>query len=411
MSTDLNIPSPILIFGDPYISKNNIVSIKKKYPNIKWVTLSMEKNTLDEIRAEIGIDDFFGSTKIIIVQDIEGNKAARNFIISLCNNCPSSTKIIIWDSGNSIKIDPKTKTFQKSWTEFLSEFKKIPNNKIINNGEQLTEKQNIDCFDFVKKYFEKKGKIIDSKDVKLLVNIVGYDRGLLASDIDKMCITSPQKINSKFILDNAFPTFQESVLYKFSNVLDEGSYEECINATERFLDSDVNPNVISEILLRKARWRMIATYYWSKGLIWSTIENKLMEIGKFPALVWHNPNLDSGDKKRMSEQFQSPEGITNYICFKQGIPNRYLKTSKKKDKSEAMPFGFMATQVVDFIKEKVVGQIVGKADKKNIDAILNKAIQTYLFVNKKVAEVRYGKNQFQDLQEMIKVLTNVRINL
>jgi hypothetical protein len=76
-----------------------------------------------------------------------------------------------------------------------------------------------------------------------------------------------------------------------------------------------------------------------------------------------------------------------------------------------MPFGFMATQVVDFIKEKVVGQIVGKADKKNIDAILNKAIQTYLFVNKKVAEVRYGKNQFQDLQEMIKVLTNVRINL
>jgi len=309
-----SIPSPILIFGDTYISKNNIVSAKKKYPNLKWVNKSASKDSLNDIRMEAGTSSWDDSEKVILIQELPNKKNVREFLLDLAKTCPTKTKLIVWDSTNQIGIDPKTQTIEKTWSEFVDGMRKISGGKVINNGEKLDEKKGEDSINFVIKKFEDGGKVIEVKEAKFLLSIVGFDRGMLESDIKKMCITVPDLITSQFILDNAFPTTKESLLYKIGNTIDSGNYEGCLDIVEKFLRSGTNHNEIAVVIAKKARWQLAATYLWYSGMDWSSIPNKLMEMGKFPSAIWHDFQISSKEKKAKSEQFQGASGIVKYMC-------------------------------------------------------------------------------------------------
>ena len=416
----LEIPSPILIFGDHYLSKNNVIAVKKKYSKARWVTKSATNDSLNSIRMEIGVASWDDSDKIILIEDLPNRKAVRDFILDIGISCPPTSKIIIWDSSGQIKVNPKTKTFDKTWGEFVSEFKKIKGGKVINNGAELTEKDDEDSATFVRKAFEKQGRTIGNREIRLLIDIVGHNRGMLDSDIKKMCLIAPQKVSMSFILENAFPSSKEAVQYKLANVFDTGSYEESINMMERFIDIGTNPNIIAEICVRKARWQMVAAYLWVQGLNWSGVVDKIMEMGKFPAIIWHNPNFSTSEKRAEAEPFQEPEQMISYMVTKQGLRHRHFKAPKattKKSKAsktitrkgaEVMPMPFMAQQVVDFVKTKIVqGNNVKTEEEKQ--QVIDRAIKVYLISQEKLAEVRYGSNPVQDLQEVVKVLTNVNL--
>ena len=149
----MQIPSPILIFGDPFLSRNNIIDAKKKYSHATWVTMSVSTESLNDIRMEAGISGWDESpdfTKIIVLQDIPNRKQVREFLLDLCSTSPNFTKFIVWDSKCHIKVNPKTKTIDKIWGDFVNVFKKINGSKIINNGEKLTEKEENSCVSYVK---------------------------------------------------------------------------------------------------------------------------------------------------------------------------------------------------------------------------------------------------------------------
>ena len=410
----LEIPSPILIFGDVYVSKNNIIAAKKKYHDAKWVTKSADSDSLDNIRMEYGSCNWDGSDKILIVQDIPNRKQVRDFLINLSES-PSNTKLIIWDSNNCIKIDPETKTIEKSWAEFVDLIRKIKNSKIINNGEKLNEKNDGDTIDFVIKCFENKGKVINAKTAKVLVNVVGHDRGMLDSDIKKMSLVCPDHVDVQFILDNAFPSTKESVLYKIGNALDTGNYEHVIDTIERFLASGINPNVIMEIFIKKSRWQMAVAHLWSSGLSWERIPDYLMSMGKFPSAIWHNDNIDDSRKKSEALVFQDEENIYRFVNRNLGIPSRYIKKNKSEAKSkgktkitrknsEIIPMYFMAAQTVDLMKK--IALSYGNIDnKKTKEELLSRTIRVYLFIQDKMVSIRANENSTQDLQEMARLLT------
>lgn len=421
----LQMPSPILIFGDKYLSKNNVIAVKKKYANARWIVKSATNDSLNSIRAEAGAfswDD--NEDKILLIEDLPDRKQVREFLLDLGVSCPSDTKLIIWDSNCNIKVNPKTQTFDKTWGAFVSAFKKIKGNKVINNGPELTEKDDEDSSTFVKKCFEKKGCTIGNKEVRLLIDIVGHNRGMLASDIEKMSIIAPKKITMDFILETAFPSSKEAVQYKLANIFDNGTYEDALNMTERFLDIGTNPNIIAEICVRKARWQMVATYLWVQGLNWGEVVSKIMEMGKFPAIIWHHPNFSASEKKAEAEAFQSPEQMLFYMTRKQGLLKQHFKapeaprrknkatakssTSITRKGAEVMPMPFMATQVVNFIREKIV-TVNNVSTPEDKELLLNRAIKVYLFTQDKLAEIRYGGNPVQDLQEMVRVLTNTNL--
>lgn len=411
-----DIPSPILIFGDHYISKNNVISAKKKYPQSRWITKSASTESLDEIQSEACLYSWDDSEKIMLIQDLPNKKNVREFLLDLSKNVPSNTKIIIWDSNGHIKIDPQTKTLEKTWGEFVSEFKSIRNSKIINNGEVLTEKNNEDSLSFVINCFKKYGKRIENREAKLLMSIVGYDRGMLLSDIQKLCLTSPEVVDARFILDNAFPTTKESVLYKLGNVIDEGTIENIIYMTDRFLSSGIDANELAVIIVRKARWQLIATYYWCSGLNWESIPNAIMDMGKFPSFIWHSDQMNPSQKRQESEPLQDPEKMKNFLCHKMGIPDIYFKTVEKKEtkskgmsrkNAEVMPMYFMAEQTVRCV-EKIANNndMPEDALKKKM---LDRALSVYSFVLDKMCEIRYGSNPEQDLHEMIKRIADRRL--
>jgi len=425
--------SPILIFGDSYLSKNNIILAKKKYPDATWVTLSAANDSLDSIRMEIGSACWNDSQKFVVIQDIPNRKQVRDFLLDIASSTPSFTTLLIWDSNNHIKVDPKTKTFDKTWATFLKDFRGIQGHKIVNNGMVLTEKEQDNSLAFVKNCFDKRKKHIETGEAKLLISIVGYDRGMLDSDIEKMCLTCPDKVTAKFILDNTFPSSKDAIIYKLSNVLDTASYEDSVNITERFFESGVNENVLAETFLRKARWQMVVAYYWYIGINWNDMPERLMQMGKFPSWIWHNPNIDFSGKKRESDDIKDPEDMLKFLVRKQGVPRKYFKilsapqieseeaeaesktkikskskTKAKKKRAETVPMLFMASQTVDFVKNKVVGGSERPDDIKK--KVLNRALEVYLFVQEKLASIRYGQDPSQDLQEIIRVMTNVRLD-
>jgi len=416
----LDIPSPILIFGDKFLSKNNVVAAKKKYSGVRWVIKSATKDSLNDIRMESGVSSWDDSEKIILIEDIPDRKGVREFLLDLGASCPSTTKLIMWDSNGHIKVNPKTKTFDKKWGDFVKSFKKIKSNYVINNGSELTEKDDEGCATFIRKTFEGKGHTIGSREIKILIDIVGHNRGMLKSDIEKMCLIAPKKISTDFIINNAFPSSKEAIQYKLANIFDTGSYEDSINMMERFIESGVDPNVISEICVRKARWQMIAAYLWAAGMNWREVSDKIMEMGKFPAIVWHNPNYSASEKRAEALPFQDIDNMRLYMKRKQGLLDRHFRSIKTDSKAkssassisrknaEVMPMSFMADQVTSFVKDKIV-KSNNATTNEGREQVLNRSIKVYLFVQEKLAEVRYGSNPMQDLEEMVRVITNVNL--
>ena len=425
---DASFPCPVFIFGDAYIAKNNLIAAKdnySKHKDIKWVEMSLAEDSPNKIRMECGAtqwgeEDF---KKVILLTDLPNRKEIREFLLDLCSSVSESTKIIIWDSKNAIKIDPKTKELSKTWSDFIGAFKKVNGNKIINNGFELTgrnDEEDGSIVDFVRKNFEKMGKEIGFTESKVLVDIVGYNKGLLLSDIEKICLTCSSPVTIEFILDNAFPTSKEGILYKFNNALDD-SCENAINLAERFMQSGINMNVLAEIIVKKARWRMLTSYYWSEGVKWNYIPDKLMEIGGVPSRIWHNPNITMAIKRQQSQNYQDEDGLTEYLIEKEGIPKKYFKkekevnvvkrtkkgkiskakpkSKKNKNRSEMLPMRFMAVQIVNFIKNRM-------GRNKTKEEILDKGIKIYLFTQEKLAEVRYSGSE-QALYEMIRALTKI----
>lgn len=406
-------PSPILIFGDIYISKNNIVSAKKKYSNLKWITKSASTDSLNSIRMEAGLSSWDDNEKVLLIQDLPNRKQVREFLVNLAQTCPLKTKLIIWDSGHQIKVDPKEKTVEKSWAEFVESFRNIKGGKVINNGEPLTEKQGSESVDFVIKCFERYKKQIGIKEAKILMSIVGFDRGMLESDIKKMSLTCPDIVTPQFIIDNAFPTTKEAILYKIGNVLDEGSFEESVNLVDRFLSSGINANVIAEVIAKKARWQMIVAHLWCSGLGWESIPNKLMEMGRFPSAIWHHDQLETSRKRVEAEPLQTPENMVKYLNRREGLPLRYFRPMEEKSapkglsrrNAEVLPMYFIAEQTVNFVRDRIVrGSKLSASEVK--PKLLNRAIRVYLLVQEKLAEIRYGSNPEQDLQEMIRAMVS-----
>lgn len=409
-----DMPSPILIFGDIYTSKNNIIMAKKKYAHLKWIMKSASTDSLNSIRTEAGFVSWDDKGKILLVQDLPNKKQVRDFLISLALACPLKTKLIVWDSLGHIKVDPKEKTIEKSWAEFVDAFKNIKGSKVINNGESLGEKQSDDSIDFIVKTFEKYKKSISIREAKLLASIVGFDRGMLDSDIKKLVLTCPEKVTAQFIVDNAFPTTKEAILYKIGNALDDGSFENAINLIERFVASGFNENEIAVIIAKKARWQLAASYLWCSGLGWDSIPNQLMEMGRFPSAIWHNDQIDASKKRNDAEPLQTPENMVKYMNLRQGIPLKYFKvvevkspskskTAMSRKNAEVLPMYFMAELTVNFIRNRIVQP--SKVPSSEIKTkLLNRALKTYLFVQEKLAQIRYGENPEQDLQDMVRCI-------
>ena len=400
-------PSPVLILGDRALSQNNVNAAKKKYGDYKWLTFSAKENSADEIRAAAGQGDFLSKKKILLIQDLPNQKAVREFLLDLVQLSSEKLKFIIWDSEGELKLDPKKKTFSKTWQTFIDDFKKNKDCKVINNGGDFTDKEDGGLTTFIQSRFQKAKKGISSLNALLLAEIVGRDRGMLDSEISKLVLTCPNEVTESFILENAYPSAADAILYKFGNVLDSCSYGLSITMMRRFLDMGINENVLADIMVRKARWQLAAASLWSQGMSWPEVSRAMMQMGKYPSSIWHQLSMTPTDKRKATEGLKELEDRIRYITKVCGIREWQINRLKKPARAEIVPMEFMAELTAKFLRNNIVAPHVNLYKEKEMkEKLVDRCIKVYLFVLDKLKEIRYGQNPSQDLNDMVAALTS-----
>lgn len=403
----MGMPSPVLILGDRGLSQNNINAAKRKYKYYKWLNFSAKTNTADEIRTAAGQGDFLSSKKAIIIQEIPNKKEIRSFLSDLVKLSSENLKFILWDSENEIKVDPKTKTFNKTWTGWINEIKENPYHKIINNGETFTEKEGGDCVKFIQSRFLKAKKNISDQNARLLSQIVGRDRSMLDTEISKLILIAPNEIDESFIIENAFPSAKDAVLYQFGNVLDTCSYGDSITMMQKFLDMGVNENVLADIMVKKARWQLAAASLWEQGMSWPEVITALMQMGKFPSSIWHERTITPTEKRKSSEGLKELEDRMKYMNKIYGMREWQMDASKKKARAEVIPMEFMAELTTKFLRNNIIAPHFNQYKEPEMkERLVDRCLKVYLFSLNKLKEVRYGENPKQDVMEMVAALTS-----
>lgn len=403
----MDMPSPVLILGDPYLSQNNVNGAKKKYSQYKWMTFSAKDNNVDEIRAAAGQNDFLSSKKVILIKDIPNKKEIREFLIDLVKMSSDKVRFVIWDSEGQIKLDPKKKTFSKTWNDFISEIKKNPDHKVVNNGVRFSDKEDGNCISFIQDRFKKYKKSISPRNAEILSEIVGRERGFLESEIDKLVLTCPQEVTEEFIVDNAYPSSDDAVIYKFGNVLDTCSYGKSITMMQKFIDMGINENVLADVIVRKARWQLAAASYWRQGMSWSEVIREMMTMGKYPSSIWHDRMITPTDKRKATEGLKEIDDRMQYMIHIGGLPDWQIDVTKKTARAEIVPMEFMAKLTTDFLRNSIIAPHVNDNKESELRMKLeDRCIRVYLYVLNRLKEIRYGVSPRQDLQEMIAAMTS-----
>ena len=407
------IPSPVFIYGDAVLAKKDLVKIKAKYADRQWVELSLEDNTPDQIRMEAGMVGFGIDEKILLLKDLPNIKAIREFLIDLSKTTRSDVRIFIWDSQEVIKCDPKTRLINDTWTDFIGRIKEISDHKILAFGDEFTEKEEQDVVKYIQDKFSKFGKQIASDAAKLMTNIVGRKRSMLVSEIEKLSLIAPEKIDRQFILDNAYPITQEAVLWKFGNIIDEGNFVASIQAMQQYIQDGTHPNVLSEILCKKARWQLAVCHLYSQGMSWYDIESAVLSMGKFPSVIWRSQGTSS-EKKARSEKLKEPLAALEWLTREMGLPDYYFNELKLKGAKvkggEAIPMPFMAQVLLKAVQDKIIIPNQKKYPPEELRAkVLDRAVKTYGLVTNSMKNMRYNSNFEQELYEMIRALSDFRL--
>ena len=398
MATTKNMPSPILLYGDSRLSKDIIVRAKKKYDDAHWITLpAKEDDDTDSIRAELGSLGWDDVCKVVIINNLANRKNMREFLLKMAKE-ESEVKLIIWDSDNVIKVDPKTNSVSAAaWKPFVKEFESF--GKVVNSGAAFTIKESTGCVSYVKEGFKKRGLSIDNTTANLFVTLVGFDRGLLTSEIDKLCLIAlSDTISYQFILEHTFRSSKEAVLYVLSNALDKDSEEDCICIIEEFMGNGVNENVIAEILVNKARWQLVVADLFSKGKDWEDISRYLMSMGKFPS-------DGSGKHDTLLSAIE-------YLCTERNVPKKYfaqvMKKSDKKTKMKkgaSLPMPFMAYDTVKFVRTQILSNYTSEMAKTEAkEFLLTRAFKVYNSLQEKLFDVRRQKFVKANLYAMVRDL-------
>ena len=398
-------PSPILMIGDAALCKNNIVLGKKKYNEANWIEMSFSDHSVDEIRGESSSLNLFMSPKVIVLKDFPNQKAIREFILNLIST-QGKVKFVVWDSLNQIKPDPKKGTFNKTWSDWIDEIKNISSSKFINNGFVSNEK---DSIGYIQSLFKKKKINCEYNVARLFTQIVGGERGIIDSEVNKLSLVVENSITEEEVLQYAYPITQEAVIYQLGSALDSNNYSLVISTLEDFLSKKIHVNVLCEILMKRARWQLIVLDKWSRNIPWANIEKELMSMGSFPSSLVFEDKVKASDRLKIKKELSDPIKAKEYMTGPMGMPDYYFERLNEKGsklkKSDKIPLPFIATQITQYVKDIIIHGNISRIGSEATKSIaLSHGMETYLGVSEGLKRIRYGANEKEELYEMIKIL-------
>ena len=403
-------PQAMLLFGEPVLAKRDVVRAKQKYKTAQWREFPMKDN-YDKIRMEAGILGFGVLQKYVLITDIDNTKDCRAFLLDLCCTIKTGVHIIIFDSDSTIKIDAKTQAINDTWLEFVNAFKALPNTKVLNYGGDFDAKDD-GLLTFVQKHFLKFGKTISSDNASVFQKIVGTNRAMICSEIEKLALCCPSEVTTDFLVDNCYTTNDDVVLYRLGDMIDRGSLMNAMAMTKEFLSNGMNANVIAETLARKARWQLVACSLWASGLSWADVDARLCQMGKFPSEVWHDDRLSLTERKGQEAKLKSHSDAIDFLVSR-GFDKTCFPTPDKKNKlkgGETIPMSFIASRITSYISRQIVAPNMKVSGDNVKQRITQRAVNVYLTVTENLKLIRYDIQQSEQcLYEMLRALVDVRL--
>jgi hypothetical protein len=382
------------IIGDSFLGSKNIGEIKSLYPNCNWISLTFGKDSLKDIKMLCKSVGVFDIEKIILIKDIKNTKQFREFIIELSSCKVDKLKIIIWDSSEIINIDPKN-GISKTWRDFFNNCSVNGNFSLINNGSDFSEKEKTQIEDYVRNSFSKNMRRISKKNIELFIEIVGRNKGIISSEINKLCLVAPEEVDKKFILENAFPSSKSFIFYNMANYLDQ-SYKASISEMEYLIGIGKEPYYIGNLILSKAKWNLAIADLYSKGNDWFNVKDIILKIGKFPSSVWNNDQIPDSKKKKLCDNLKDLENLKEFMVSVWGCPEYLFEGDLSGRRADSINSSFIAEMMIKSVRDKQLKKSKNKSD------LVNRFLKIYLECCRELKEIRFGEtNPVNCLRNMI----------
>lgn len=405
--------NPIIFFtGDKTLCRRDINKLKKQCSGSVWHEFSASETSEDEIRTVCGSGSLFFDTSVVVIKDIPNRKAYREFLLNLADTSVTGTRLILWDTNCHVKDTSKP---PKAWSSFIKDIKSRKGSKVVDKGGDFGNswRDRNSVVDFIQKQFMSRGKTVDHATAVLFGEIVGNNRAMLMTEIEKSCMLDGD-ITKDFVLENVFPSSHEAVLYKIGELIDYRKISEAIAKAREFQQNGIYHEVIAEILVRRARWQLVASYYSVQGYNDYEIVGLLMKMGRFPSLYWHNSSLREPDKLSKSSDVSDELSLKEFMFTDLGLPQDYIRGIAKKAKKsrdgylycESLPHKIVADKTVAFVRQ-FESLYKGKTDNEK-RAVYNKFLNMYLSVVGSLKNMRYNSScSDSELSKMIFVLSGV----
>ena len=277
----------VLIEGDLTLTLPVIAMIRKSWfpegvtPH-SWVVLDPPTVAKDEkdycrlIAAELALD-ILGGQRVVILRGFPSRKDFREWLFKLVPLIESPNSLLIWDIDGVIE-----KSDDSEWRGLRNEVKghgqcvvmPMPLNakkKNKNNPRKpLDVYSDEEKLQYVMHAFQSKGCTIMPSTAQALLNMVGADRGMIDTEVEKLLLfCNGKSIEVETLLQTVVPVAQEYPRWQFNAAFSGGDYHDIMNAANALLsaarerkdgrlDPAPKPEWVMACAMRQCHWQLVA---------------------------------------------------------------------------------------------------------------------------------------------------------
>lgn len=223
-------------------------------------------STIEEIRDAISTVPFMAKRRLVVIKDFhQFLESTINNLLPYLENPPDTTCIMILSQKAPKKeFKMRCKTYDLNLSE-----REMPS--------------------FVKELAAQKGVRLNDDAIKLLLEFIGYDTGLLSMEIDKLTHLGKKTITDKDIISSIVMT-RQFTSFELINCLLEGKKEKALRILMAMFDQG-NAVEVATLMLGALNWQFREFYN-----LW--LQNgkrpERMNDKKYKTLVNHLPSYNEG---------------------------------------------------------------------------------------------------------------------
>lgn len=288
----------IVITGDPHEAMSRYRSVRAEFfgDSPEQVIEALDP---DRVHAELMSGSLFGGKKLVY---LDSALFDAKWLASILKWAP----MLDGRSDRMLVVRDVAKPLDR---RRLAKLKKAPGVELVHFSDLKTARE---AMDFAYSYMSENGFEADPGAVELLVKIVGHDRGVIASEIDKL-MSAAQRLTMKYVANCAFPSSGETVHFKLYSALADGDEIEARAQAAQMTADGIPPLAVLASMVKLLATTMAGPETYdveqnelNEGWIGT---GKPKKVSKFMANIYHKIFERMGERRILNTIAQSGDSI------------------------------------------------------------------------------------------------------